>query len=73
VAAGPQGHVYVVWHGHRRTGPREEIDRTVFLAVSADDCKTFTAERQVNPADTGVCGCCGLKAFADSHSALAIL
>jgi hypothetical protein len=30
-------------------------------------------ERQVNPAETGVCGCCGLKAFADDQGALAIL
>lgn len=73
VAADDQGRVYVVWHGHRTTGPQEEIDRGVFVAFSQDDGKTFTPERQVNPADTGVCGCCGLKAFGDNQGQLAIL
>jgi hypothetical protein len=73
VAADPEGRVYVVWHGHKKVGPQEEIDRRVFLAASVDDGKNFTAEREVNPADTGVCGCCGLKAFADAHGALTIL
>ena len=73
VAADPQGHVYVVWHGHKTTGPQEEIDRGVFVAFSNDDGKTFTPERQVNPPDTGVCGCCGLQAFADRKGDLVIL
>src|SRR4030095_8394469 len=55
------------------TGPQEEIDRGVFVAFSTDDGKTFTPERQVNPSDTGACGCCGLKAFVDDHDSLAIL
>jgi hypothetical protein len=73
VAADADGRVYVVWHGHRKVGPQEELDRGVFVAYSADDGKTFTPERQVNPVDTGVCGCCGLKAFADSQGSVAIL
>jgi hypothetical protein len=73
VAADQDGNVYVVWHGHRKTGPQEEIDRAVFVAFSKDDGSTFTAERQVNPPETGVCGCCGLKAFAGEHGSVAIL
>jgi hypothetical protein len=73
VAADDRGHVYVVWHAHKKIGPQEEIDRGVFVAVSADDGKSFTAERQVNPAETGACGCCGLKAFVGNHGSLAIL
>jgi hypothetical protein len=73
VAADPEGNVYVVWHGHRKTGPQEEIDRAVFLARSIDDGKTFSPERAVNPPDTGVCGCCGLKAYAGVKGSLAIL
>jgi hypothetical protein len=73
VAADPEGRVYVVWHGHKRTGPQEEIDRGVFVAFSNDDGNTFTPERQVNPSDTGACGCCGLKAYADDRGSLAIL
>jgi hypothetical protein len=73
VAADNQGRVYVVWHGHRTTGPQEEIDRGVFMATSTDDGKTFANERQINSPGTGVCGCCGLKAFADIHGCLAVL
>jgi hypothetical protein len=73
VAADSFGHVYVVWHGHRKTGPQAEIDRGVYVTFSDDDGKSFTPERQVNPAESGACGCCGLKAFADSTGALAIL
>ena len=73
VAADSEGRVYVVWHGHKKTGPQEEIDRAVFVATSTDDGRSFSAERPVNPPDTGVCGCCGLKAFADARGALAIL
>jgi hypothetical protein len=73
VAADSQGRVYVVWHGHKKTGPQEEIDRGVFVAFSDDEGKTFTPERQVNPTETGVCGCCGLKAFADNKGELGIL
>lgn len=73
VAADGSGRVYVVWHAHKKIGPQEEIDRGVFVAFSEDDGKTFTAERQVNPPETGACGCCGLKAFADQHGSVAIL
>jgi hypothetical protein len=73
VAADQEGNVYVVWHGHRKTGPQEEFDRAVFLAFSSDEGSTFTTERQVNPPETGVCGCCGLKAFAGEHGSVAIL
>lgn len=73
VAADRDGRVYAVWHGHRKVGPQEEIDRGVFVAFSTDDGKTFTPERQVNPPETGVCGCCGLKAFVDQNGALAIV
>jgi len=73
VAADAEGHVYVVWHGHKTTGLQEEIDRGVFVAFSSDDGRTFAPERQANPPETGVCGCCGLKAFADNRGSLAIL
>ena len=73
VAADEQGHVYVVWHGHKTTGPQEEIDRGVFVAASSDDGRTLTPERQVNPPETGACGCCGLKAFAANGGSLGIL
>jgi hypothetical protein len=73
VAADTLGHVYVAWHGHPTSGPQEEINRGVYVAFSSDDGKSFTPERQVNPPETGACGCCGLKAFADERGSLAIL
>lgn len=73
VAADPRGNVYVVWHAHSRTGPDDETHRAVYVAHSTDDGATFTPERKVNSGESGVCGCCGLKASADDRGGLAIL
>jgi hypothetical protein len=73
VAADEEGNVYVIWHGHQRNGPDDEIHRAVYLARSTDDGKTFAPEKQVNPNTTGVCGCCGLKAGVDNQGRLAIV
>ena len=73
VAADPRGNVYVVWHAHARTGPDDETHRAVYLARSTDDGATFGPERKLNVGEAGVCGCCGLKTFADERGQLAIL
>jgi hypothetical protein len=68
LAANRAGDVYVVWHGNpNRDG---EENRAVYLAQSADNGKTFGRERRINAAPTGVCGCCALRAFVDSHNTL---
>ncbi len=72
VAADLKGNVYVVWHAHPRTGPDDEAHRAVYISKSTDDGATFSPERKVNT-EGGVCGCCGLKAFADDQGTLAIL
>jgi hypothetical protein len=54
--------VYVFWHAPT-PGAEGEENRRVWLAVSNDDGATFAKERPVSPADTGVCGCCGIRAF----------
>ena len=54
--------VYVLWHAPT-PGLKGEEHRRVWLAASADDGATFAKERAVSPADTGVCGCCGLRAL----------
>ena len=41
--------------------------RAVFVARSTDDGKTFASERLAISKPTGACGCCGMKAFADSQ------
>lgn len=65
LAADAAGNVYVLWHGAPPNDTRGEEGRGLFLACSTDDGKTFSAERRVDPRDTGACACCGVRAFAD--------
>ena len=65
VAADADGSVYVLWHGAPE-GSQGESSRAVFLARSRDDGKTFERERAVSPEESGACGCCGMRAFADT-------
>jgi hypothetical protein len=73
VAADRAGNVYVVWHAHPITGEQDEMHRAVYLARSKDDGRTFAPERRIGPESSGVCGCCGLKAFVDQKGRLEIL
>jgi hypothetical protein len=73
VGADSQGNVFVVWHAHPAGAAADELHRRVFLARSTDDGRNFDVERPVNRESSGACGCCGLKAFADSRSRLSIL
>jgi hypothetical protein len=72
VAADSAGNVYVVWHAPA-PGSEGEGNRRVWMARSTDDGATFERERPVWDRPTGACGCCGLKAFADSKGALYVL
>src|SRR5262249_2233701 len=47
-------------------GKKGEDTRRVWVAVSTDEGKTFAAEKPAYKEPTGACGCCGLRAFADS-------
>jgi len=75
VAADKFGNVYVVWHAAGEQ--KGEQHRRVWLARSSDDGKTFAREIAVDSAAngklTGACGCCGLRAFADSRGVLSLL
>jgi hypothetical protein len=73
VAADGAGNVYVLWHAAPVEGPKGEQNRGVYMAKSADDGRTFTNERKINPSSTGACGCCGLKAYADPRGRLSVL
>jgi len=66
VAADATGNVYVLWHGAPENNQAGETGRAVFLARSRDDGKTFERERAVSPEESGACGCCGMRAFADA-------
>jgi hypothetical protein len=70
VAADLDGNVYVAWHAGDGTG---EVNRRVWLVHSADDGETFEKERPADSNKEGVCGCCGLKAFADQQGTVYVL
>ena len=74
VAADKIGNVYVVWHG---AGEQQgEEHRRVWLARSSHDGKTFAREVAVSSIGkdkTGVCACCGMRAFVDGQGAFYVL
>ncbi len=72
VAADAAGNVYVVWHAPE-PGARGEANRCVWVAHSTDEGKTFAKETRISSEATGACGCCGLRAFADSKRAVYVL
>lgn len=69
VAADPSGNVYVVWHAPE-PGTEGEGNRRVWVARSSDDGRSFEREHIAWREPTGVCGCCGIGAFADSNGNL---
>jgi hypothetical protein len=73
VAADLQGNVYVTWHGSAPDNKDKEAGRAVFVARSTDEGKTFQREKPAVAKKTGACGCCGMRAFADSQGAVYIL
>jgi len=72
VAADRAGNVYVAWHAPK-AGVNGEDNRCVWVARSADEGKSFVPERQAYHEPTGACGCCGMKAFADSEGRVYLL
>jgi hypothetical protein len=70
VAADGHGNVYVAWHASAPGNERGEAGRAVFVARSSDEGRTFEREVRANPKPTGACGCCGMRAFADSNGTL---
>jgi hypothetical protein len=66
IAADGAGNVYAVWHAGAEPAKQDEQYRCVWLARSTDDGKTFAREKRAYSESTGACGCCGMRAFADS-------
>jgi hypothetical protein len=67
VAADNQGNVYAFWHAPKPGNTNGEAGRAIFVALSTDDGKTFAPEKLATDKPTGACGCCGMKAFADTQ------
>ncbi|MGE5194025.1 MAG: hypothetical protein ACM3U2_16135, partial [Deltaproteobacteria bacterium] len=70
VAADPDGNVYVAWHAGDGSG---EANRRVWFVHSTDDGASFGDEKPADSKKNGVCGCCGMKAFADRQGTLYFL
>lgn len=66
IAADGAGNVYAVWHAQSGAG-KGETSRRLWIVRSTDDGQTFSREAPAYAAPTGACGCCGARAFADSH------
>jgi hypothetical protein len=73
VAADIEGNVYLVWHAFKLDGPRGEAFRHVWCSRSSDEGKTLATEEIIEHGPTGVCGCCGCRAFADSKGTVYVL
>lgn len=73
VAADGAGNVYVAWHGQKAGDDPNEGERQVWVARSADEGKTFSAEAPAWEEPTGVCACCSTRAFAADKGAVYVL
>ncbi|MCI0347871.1 MAG: exo-alpha-sialidase [Acidobacteriales bacterium] len=71
IAADGAGNVYVAWHGAGEQ--KGEQHRRIWLARSADEGKTFAREVSAFNEETGACGCCGMRAFADRNGTVYLL
>jgi hypothetical protein len=71
IAADARGNVYAFWHAPI-PGTKGEQNRRIWVVSSGDDGRTFSAERIAFQRDIGVCGCCGMKAFADASGVYAL-
>ncbi len=71
VAADEFGNIYATWHAPQ-PGKSGEANRRVWVARSKDDGLTFAPET-IASGPEGVCGCCGMRAFADRQGAVYLL
>jgi hypothetical protein len=62
--------VYIAWHAGDGTG---EQNRRVWVVRSSDEGRTFQSEAPADGQQRGVCGCCGMKAFADREGTVYLL
>lgn len=72
LAADSMNNVYVFWHA-QPPGGKAESTRRVWMARSSDGGRSFAKETAVNDQTTGVCGCCGVRAFAGADGTLRVL
>ncbi len=73
VAADADGNVYVTWHAVSVDGERSEEYRQVWISRSNDEGKTFVEETPAWAKPTGACGCCSMRAYADTAGVLNVV
>ncbi len=72
IAADREGRVFVAWHAPGK--PKgNETTRRVWVTTSADDGRTFDAEKPASSEADGACGCCGMRLFATGNDGVWIL
>jgi hypothetical protein len=72
IAADSNDNVFVFWHAQPPNG-KDEADRRFWMARSNDGGKSFAGEKVAYAEPTGVCGCCGSRAFADTENTVYVL
>ena len=65
IAADSKDDVFVFWHAQPPNG-KDEAERRFWIARSTNGGKSFAGEKVAYSEPTGVCGCCGSRAFADA-------
>ncbi|MEO7650957.1 MAG: hypothetical protein ABIZ80_10860 [Bryobacteraceae bacterium] len=73
IAADRSGNVYVAWHGISESeasgsGKEGEARRRVWVTKSQDEGRSFSTEEKAWSQETGACGCCGMRIFADRRA-----
>jgi len=72
IAADRKGNVFAVAHA-KEPGDMGEAQRSVYVARSEDNGKTFAEEKSVLPERSGACACCALAASVDAAGRPVIL
>jgi hypothetical protein len=72
IAADSHDDVFVFWHAQPPNG-KDESNRRVWMAKSTNAGRSFADEKVAFDDPTGVCGCCGSKAFADRNDTVYVL
>jgi hypothetical protein len=78
IAADRSGNVYVAWHGIGEaeasgSGKQGEARRRVWVTRSPDGGRSFSREEKAWSEETGACGCCGMRVFADRRANVFVL
>jgi len=63
--------VYAFWPGQTEPGP--EMGRDMYMAVSSDEGKNWSAPRKLDIDIKGNCRCCPIQATMDAHGNLYVL